>query len=367
MESCDYDSSSCFCSFWYLLLLGFFGMCFSEVFSWNTRTITSVINRGMIHAILSVGLVWFIYTVLLSWFADLAIRHKVGDTTGLLLLGNIYGLINEGFFAQNLYFAPVSPLGVSPLFLVWPTLSWHPIIVALPTWFLFRSFVYHRQNWAPKSLSLRQSFFVVLFCGFWFLWQHAKWQQMWFPAGIELKVQILFLIFPLLAGGLLLLKTLRLSVPTFANGLMTVRQRRVVWVILGFAGINNLRLIPEKNGFLTVILLMIFYWSMFKILGKRMEQRGESAKESESNESASELNQPYRLQFPVFAFFQVLFLVVSTYVIFQIFFLSSGLKAFWAFGSMVCVFFAFIFSAGFPFLVLFRFFRMKSGKQRENS
>ncbi|MFZ5951063.1 MAG: hypothetical protein ACOYXC_10180 [Candidatus Rifleibacteriota bacterium] len=361
MDQSGVDSSGRPNSLWYFLLLGFFGMCFSEILIWNTRTISLVFNRGIIPTFIGISIVWFFYTVMMSWFVDLVIRQKVDDTIGLLLLGNLYGLINEGFFAQNLYSAPAAVLGISPLFLIWPTLSWHPIIVALPTWYLFKSFVYRRLSWAPASLSLWQSVIVVLISGFWFSWQHAKWQQMWFPSGIELKIQFLFLMFPLLACGLLLFKTLRLPVPVFSEGLFTVEQRRLVWIFLALAGINNLRLVPVKSGSLTVVMLMVFYWLLFQLSRNQVGLCDESAQELElrerkRSEHFSNPDSPHRLRFPTHAYFQFSFLVVSAYVVFQLITLKSGLKAVWASTSMVVVFFALIFSAGLPFFLLFRFF-----------
>jgi hypothetical protein len=113
-----------------LLLFGVVGLVLSEVLGWNVGPVVAAASRGPVNVGLTLVIAVLGYTLMFAVVLDLAHRWGVSDWPGVVLAGSIYGLINEGVFGETVFLPGFGPrlLGLWPVRMAFPALSWHPLI-----------------------------------------------------------------------------------------------------------------------------------------------------------------------------------------------------------------------------------------------
>lgn len=235
------------------LALGLVAMTLSEAGSWNIRQISAAVAaRGPLAALPGVAAALAVYTLLAALLVDAALRWRVRDGAGLLLLGSLYGLANEGLFAPHL----VTPAGLDPVFLLFPTLSWHAALDGALTVAVARAFLEGRLDLSQPRLSPRETLLLIAACGLWFPWSFAPWLP---PAPPGILALFLLAPFLLLAG----------IVPgggrpmASAAPLLGPRARGIAWAALALAALHLALRAPF--GFLCWSAICFVHLALFRL------------------------------------------------------------------------------------------------------
>ncbi|NLI78821.1 MAG: hypothetical protein GX442_20565 [Candidatus Riflebacteria bacterium] len=310
----------------WFLLLGSVGMFLSEGLSWNVYPLLPLGERGFLP-VLGAGVgTMLLYSTLFAVFADQAFRWRVGDLTGMILLGSLYGLLLEGVFA-GIVFAPFpgpSVLGLSLLGCAFPALSWHAALdFPLPFLVLRRL---GRGSMPGFDLPWTRAALARVAAGvlFWASWTGFRLHQTRLPDGIPWWAQVFFVAFPsaLWLGLLTVLGrsgplaspsgTMSVHPPGFPGGrgetpvsrpvtgpagtpserpvsrqvwqgelpgtpfakgppaLLSGRARRLLHALLGAAVLLRFLAFPNKPGFLVFLAVLAFYgWLFCRWQGRR--------------------------------------------------------------------------------------------------
>lgn len=246
-----------------LLLLGALGAVLSEITIWNIRPLADALSR---HPLLI--LTWIVpllgYTWLFVILADLVVRYKVRDWVGLALLGSLYGLFNEGALA-GLVFAPgLGPrvLGLHPLNMAFTGLSWHAFIdVPLGFW-LCRGILQDRLGLSEPGLS-RRDWAAALGLALWlYCWRNFKVVRLWFPDGMPLHLQALWLLVPMALLGWLAHRALAAEPQSSPQRILKPWQAACAWGLVAFAALFRLHGIARPAA-LFYLAVLAAYWGLF--------------------------------------------------------------------------------------------------------
>lgn len=266
----------------FFLALGLVGMTLSEAGSWNLRAFASAVAaKGPLAALPGVVAALLVYTLLLALLFDASERTGARDAAGLLLLSSLYGLANEGLFAPHL----AAPAALNPIFLLFPTLSWHAYLDGALTVLVARAYLGGRLDLSQPGLSLREAGFVASACALWFPWSHAPWLP---PAPPGVFVFFLLAPFALLAlivpgGG-----------PLPAPGIppLPPRARRAMYALLAAVAFGRATQAPA--GMAVWGLLCLVYAALFRVTRPRPAALPDAAGPSgqAAAEAASHAPQP---------------------------------------------------------------------------
>ncbi len=249
-----------------LILYGLTGMFFSEILVWNAKQMAGAVSaRGpaVFPALLSAA--YLIYFLLLAAFLDIAARYGARRPGELLLLGSIFGLINEGVFAPVI-FAP-NAVGVNPAVLAFTSLAWHPFFCFYINVKTVR-YLFGGENPLLSGRPIRASEAAAAFAaGFlWYSMLFMPWCASNFPAGMPLYIKITGFLFPALifACARFAFKNAPLEIPV--GGLLPRAQFAACIGILSFFALFKIqKLAAAGNARAAVFLLLLgaFYWMLF--------------------------------------------------------------------------------------------------------
>jgi len=175
-----------------LILLGLLGMFLSEVGVWNLQPLIAAFARAPLLTPHKVLMAHAVYLSLFLLAAHLIQRWRVDDVVSLLLMGSVYGLINEGLFADKILVGRAPGprvLGVPLLDLAFTGLSAHPAVDFLGAFLLYRAALTGRlglEPGGPGGRGLRQWFGI---CLLWGALAFGSWHLRVFRGGIPLGWQ----------------------------------------------------------------------------------------------------------------------------------------------------------------------------------
>ncbi|HBL18847.1 MAG: hypothetical protein A2X36_01425 [Elusimicrobia bacterium GWA2_69_24] len=291
-----------------LLLLGALGMLLSEACSWNVKPLAGLVSRPAAAAA-AVLAVYFGYTAVFAVLADLAIRYKVRDFIGLVLLGSVYGLFNEGVLADKVFVQGLGPriLGLHPLNTAFIALSWHALIDVCVGFTALRWALAGRLGLSDGRLSRREVLSCLALALWLFAWSRSRIVLGWFPGGIPFGLQAFWLGFSMALLGATAWGALVPGARLPAEGLPRA-ARWLLWAGAAAAAVSRLRVLPDPRAFITYGAVVLAYWSLFVLYHRDRSAAERSVLEEEVPPAAGFLWSKYlRLCGAVLAGYAALF------------------------------------------------------------
>ena len=249
-----------------LFLYGLTGMFFSEILVWNAKQMSRAVSAGgpaVFPVLLSAA--YLIYFLLLAAFLDIAARYGARRPGELLLLGSIFGIVNEGVFAPVI-FAP-NAVGVNLLVLAFTSLAWHPFFCFFTNVKTVR-YLFGGENPLLSGRPIRASEAAAAFAaGFlWYSMLFMPWCASNFPNGMPLYLRLTGFLFPALifASARFAFNNPPREIP---NGALLSRTQFAgcIGTLSFFALLKFKTLAASGNVRAAVFLLLLgaFYWMLF--------------------------------------------------------------------------------------------------------
>ncbi|MBI5242301.1 MAG: hypothetical protein HY922_01300 [Elusimicrobia bacterium] len=223
-----------------LLLLGALGMILSEGGVWNVQNLCAVASAHPGKALAGLLGAHVVYFCVFAIFADVIHRFKVRDFLGLLLLGSVYGLLEEGVLADKIFQPGLGPalFHVHLLNFGFTGLSLHPLGDFLGTFILFRALLQGRLGLADPDFKPGELRAWLIFCAAWLALAYAPWHMRFFLGPVPLVVQAGLLAWALVLSWLLLRLALARSGAQAPKELLPLKAYPLVGlpILLGLAG-----------------------------------------------------------------------------------------------------------------------------------
>ena len=263
-----------------LAVLGLAGMFFSEVLVWNAKLAAGIVyEKGAIAALVMALFTYFIYFLLVAVFCDTAVRYKAERPLEIILLGTIFGLINEGVFARVI-FLNASPTGLNLPVMAFTSLFWHPF----SGFFLSVSAVRYLLNNQYSIFSGRplKAFETALVFSAGFLW-HAMLFMPWsisnFPRGVPFFIKLTGFLFPALVF-LIVRRFIKAADSPPAplerlfsrSGLVFGRGIICLFAAARFVDLANA---GNLRAAVSLLALALFYWSLFTLTVRASKRRAD--------------------------------------------------------------------------------------------
>ncbi|TBR23783.1 hypothetical protein EPO15_05275 [bacterium] len=246
-----------------LLLFGTLGMLLSEFAIWNIAPVARLLDHGPLAASLLV-VPWLGYALVFVVIADLAVRFKVRDAVGLVLLGSLYGLFNEGVMADKVFGPGLGPavLGLRPLNMTFTGLSWHAFIDVPLGMLLVKLILTDRLGLGDPRLTRRGCAAALGFACWMYSWNNFAAVQDRFPAGIPARLQAFWLGCALALGGLSIHAALACAPMSAPAEILDGRKKAWVWGLMAAAAALRFRL-AEPTAALFFTMVVLAYWGLF--------------------------------------------------------------------------------------------------------
>lgn len=186
--------------------LSVLGVLLSEVLSYNVAPLVRASVRGPAAVAGTIALAHLGYFALFAIATDVVLRWRIRDFVSLLLLGCLHGLVLEGIFAERIFLPAPGPsiLGVSLVSAAYPALCWHPLLSFACAFLILPAIQQGRLVPGLRRFFSMPSLIVAALALAWFSWSKAPWLVKALPAGIPLPFQLLWLVYPLFIGALIL-------------------------------------------------------------------------------------------------------------------------------------------------------------------
>lgn len=262
-----------------LILYGLTGMFFSEILVWNAKQMAGAVSaRGPAAFPLLLSAAYIIYFLLLAAFLDIAARYGASRPGELLLLGSIFGIINEGVFAPVI-FAP-NAVGVNILVLAFTSLAWHPFFCFFVSVKAVR-YLFGGENSLLSGRPIRASESAAAFAAgfFWYSMLFMPWCASNFPYGMPLYIKLAGFLFPALifASARFAFNNPPSEIPG-AVFLSKTQFTACIGTLSFFALFKFKKLAAAGNARAAIFLLLLgaFYWMLFTAsvkAGKREAER----------------------------------------------------------------------------------------------
>jgi hypothetical protein len=249
-----------------LILYGLTGMFFSEILVWNAKQMAGAVSANgpaVFPVLLSAA--YLIYFLLLAAFLDIAARHGARRPGELLLLGSLFGIVNEGVFAPVI-FAP-NAVGVNLLGLAFTSLAWHPFFCFYINVKAVR-YLFGGENSLLSGRPFRASEAAAAFAaGFlWYSMLFMPWCASNFPNGMPLYLRLAGFLFPALIFAFARFAFNNPPRENTGAGLLSRTQFAACIGALSFFALFKFKtLTAAGNSRAAVFLLMLgaVYWLLF--------------------------------------------------------------------------------------------------------
>jgi hypothetical protein len=235
-------------------------MFFSEGVIFNVKLIQTLWIKQPLLVLPGILGTHVAYGIMLIYCFDLVLRHGFQSFKGIYLTGCIYGLINEGIFADLIFkpgFLP-SSIGLSVDRLLFPALSWHPLLDFVLVWWMVNRLLSGRLGLERKIPSLKGIFFMGFFCLYWHLWSHSLILKNLLPDGILPEIRVLWILYPICTLAVLL--ALMNGKSFVLKPILTHRVRLGMTLLLGLLFILRAVMIASPIPLLSFLLILFLVW-----------------------------------------------------------------------------------------------------------
>lgn len=241
-------------------------MVLSEFLIWNIHPAARMLSLGPLGALLLV-VPYLGYTAVFAVLADTVVRRKVRDFWGLVLLGSLYGLFNEGVLADKVYAAGPGPrmLGLHPVVLLTMSGSWHALIDVALGFTAFSAALSGRLGLGEPGLTRRQWLAAACLAVWWFSWSRFKVVQHWFPGGLPPGLQTFWLALAMALVGLTARAALSATPAEAPAEVLGPWARRLAWALAALSALLRLWTLPDPRAALAFCGAGLFYWALFRL------------------------------------------------------------------------------------------------------
>ncbi|MFC1745833.1 hypothetical protein ACFL35_17705 [Candidatus Riflebacteria bacterium] len=314
MDSAKEDDPNNFLARWLpLFLLGFIGMFLSEALIWNIPPLLCVADNFPLLTPLVPIFAFFLYLFLFVFFAHWAVHFKVNDWVGIVILGSLYGLINEGIFSDVVHHPGPGPniFGVFPIMYTFPALSWHAYLDFSLGCFLVSMAFKNKLQLQISQVSWKECGGIFCFAFFWYLWLHSKILEKHLPYGLPMGWRLFWFLFPIATIAFLLLFIERQKLHFNPDRILGKWGLGFSFCFLAFALLVRFLKMPNKIGILIYACVVAFYVLIFWIYLKGRDK-------DEKRISIFNSLQPEALKFSPIKYFKMTGWLLSFLVVFHI-------------------------------------------------
>lgn len=252
-------------------MLGTLGMFFSEVLVWNAGLFSKAVQDNPVKGVLLSCGTNLLYIFLFYIFSGIIEKYSVRRFLPLVLLGSVYGLLLEGVFA-NKVFEPsfgFSLAGLFPASLLFPALSWHPVIDFAFVFFLAGALSENKISFCSSSLSRREILNLVFFSVFWTVFRFSKFHEGLFPNGMPESVHWFFVCYPLAVFGFFLFYGSFQQKNLGKGDFYKTRGYALARIVLVSCIVLKGILFPAKLQYLLFLAAAGFYYALFLLVQSR--------------------------------------------------------------------------------------------------